>query len=181
LHCLRTFELGDLLATRRPGINVDREILFVAAMLHDIGLTDAPHNEDAVKPNADMIPIDSTCFAVAGAAVAERLAGRYHWSQTRTDRLTEAISLHLNVRVPLMRGVEAHLLNAASAYDTIRLGAGRFRHEGEAISDIESRLRRTSDFCVSLRVAWEGATRPRVRTQYLTKYADFKGRLARAC
>lgn len=38
-HCRRTFELGDLLASRSPSLTVDLEILYVAAMLHDIGLS----------------------------------------------------------------------------------------------------------------------------------------------
>lgn len=181
-HCRRTFELGDLLASRSPSLTVDLEILYVAAMLHDMGLSAGnPQNGHDPDSSVGMMPIDSPCFAVRGAAVAERLAARHYWTQSRTDRLVEAISLHLNVRVPMRRGAEAHLLNVASAYDTIRFGSGRVRHEGEAIAQIETRWPRTSVFCPSLRHAWERASEPSTRAQFLTEHGDFPSRVMATC
>lgn len=181
-HCRRTFELGDLLAIRSPGLPVDPEILFVAAMLHDIGLSgQIPYIDQNPSPSVFTVPIDSPCFAVRGAAVAERLAARHSWTRPRTERLAEAISLHLNVRVSMRRGVEAHLLNVASAYDTVRFGAGRFRHEGAAIAQIETMWPRTGDFCESLLQAWNRASEPNTRARFLTEHGDFPGRIVRTC
>lgn len=181
-HCRRTFELGDLLSLRSPSLTVDLEILYAAALLHDIGLSaDVPANAQAPGIGASLLPIDSPCFAVRGAAVAQWLAARHYWTESRTDRLVEAISLHLNVRVPIRRGTEAHLLNVASAYDTIRFDSGRVRHEGRAIAQIETRWPRTSVFCPSLGHAWERASEPRTRAEFLTERGDFQDRLMKTC
>ena len=180
-HCRRTFELGDLLASRSPKLTVDLEILFVAAMLHDIGLAaDAGPIEDEPSPTA-MIPTDSPCFAVRGAALAERLAVRHYWTQPRTYRLAEAVSLHLNVLVSVRRGIEAHLLNAASAYDTIRFGSGRLRHEGETVAQIEKKWPRTGEFCPLLCSAWDSATESDTRVEFLTQHGDFPSRVMATC
>jgi hypothetical protein len=117
-HCYRTYAIGTLMGR---GISFDPEMLFVGCMLHDVGLT------DHFKQGSDqgLVPgyagKGAPCFAVRGAGVAQCLAAIHGWPPARSVALAEAISLHLNVRVPKSRGVEAHLLNAASAFDVIRL------------------------------------------------------------
>jgi hypothetical protein len=58
-------------------------------------------------------------FAVRGAWVARDLAVDHGWAEDNRDALREAISLHLNVRVRPSQGLEAHLLNVASALDVL--------------------------------------------------------------
>lgn len=107
-HCTRTYLWGAMLAQSHR-IKFDEELLYVATSLHDIGLTER-HG-----CSADC----AACFAVEGARVAEQFSDRLGWPHERRDRLSEAISLHLNVRVGLAQGHEAHLLHAGASVDII--------------------------------------------------------------
>lgn len=107
-HCTRTYVWGSLLALRRE-VSYDAELLYVAAMLHDLGLTPPYWGKDAT----------AHCFAVEGARAAKTFALEAHWDEQRQEALAEAISLHLNVEVDVEQGVEAHLLHAGAAYDVI--------------------------------------------------------------
>jgi hypothetical protein len=107
-HCARTYLYGSLLALR-SGISYDEELLYVAAMLHDLGLTPAHWGKD---PTAQ-------CFAVEGARAAQAFAREEQWAAQRQDALAEAICLHLNVTVGLAHGAEAHLLQAGASCDVI--------------------------------------------------------------
>lgn len=109
-HSLRTFLWGRLLGRGR-GIATDGELLFVAAVLHDLALTEARH-----------CCVGLGCFAARGAKDAGAFAQTMGWLPERRQRLEDAISLHLNVRVPLQAGAEAHLLHDGAALDCI--GAG---------------------------------------------------------
>lgn len=115
-HCVRTYVWGALLA-QVDRIQFDQELLFVACALHDLGLT-ATHScrESGCE-----------CFAVEGARAAQRFVTQLDWEAERSDRLAEAISLHLNVRVGLEQGAEAHLLHEGAALDVI---GARIRHVG---------------------------------------------------
>lgn len=111
-HCYRSYAWGRVLATGR-GITLDTELFYVAALLHDLGLG-----------NIEQAP-GSCCFALDGAEAALRVLDAAGWDPARSATVAEAISLHLNVRVPLRHhGAEAHFLNAATALDVIGLGLG---------------------------------------------------------
>lgn len=107
-HCTRTYLWGSLLA-QRQGLKYDEELLFVAAMLHDLGLTETHLGKAA----------DAHCFSVEGARAAKAFAGEEQWDERRQEALAEAICLHLNVTVDIKLGAEAHLLQAGAAYDVI--------------------------------------------------------------
>ncbi|MEO0857630.1 MAG: HD domain-containing protein [Bacteroidota bacterium] len=105
-HCARSYLWASLLA-ERDGIAHDAELLYVACLLHDLGLTKQHEGTyDAVH-----------CFAVEGAYAARDLATLQRWDAERRDRLAEAITLHLNVIVEVGRGPEAHLLHEGTAFD----------------------------------------------------------------
>ena len=112
-HCLRTYIWGALLA-QAGRIAFDEELFFVASLFHDIGLTPAHNCQDS----------SCACFAVEGARAAQHYAVEFGWKAERCERLAEAISLHLTVRVGLQHGAEAHLLHEGAALDVIgaRLG-----------------------------------------------------------
>jgi hypothetical protein len=148
-HCFRTYEIGRELAR---GCSFDPEVLFVAAMLHDVGLTDAYRRGSDPGLVPGYAGMDEPCFAVRGALVARRLAALHGWSAASSDVLGEAICLHLNVRVPHSTGVEASLLNAASALDAIRLGSYKLGRNW--VRTLESRSARGDAFCTGLRKAW---------------------------
>lgn len=105
-HAWRTYAWGSLLALNQ-GLKPDRSLFFAAALLHDLGLTEA-HAEPARR-----------CFAVRGAAAAEALMRQAGASPVQAACVAEAISLHLNPRVPVECGVEAHLVQAGAALDVI--------------------------------------------------------------
>lgn len=107
-HCLRTYVWGAMLAQTQR-IKFDEELFFVASALHDLGLVDSPSCKVA----------GCTCFAVQGARGADKFALSIGWDNERRDRLSSAILLHLNVRVGLTHGPEAHLLHEGAALDVI--------------------------------------------------------------
>jgi hypothetical protein len=113
-HCARTWAFAALFA-QRDRIKHDEELLYVACMLHDLGLTETHWDRD---PHAH-------CFAVEGARAAQTLVLGHGASDERARRVAEAISLHLNVSVPARLGVEAHLLSKGVSLDVV----GRRLHQ----------------------------------------------------
>ena len=107
-HCLRTFYWGSMLAGARD-LRFDTELLWVAALLHDLGLTDSFGFQD------DRFD----CFAYESAVVAEEFARDRGWGADRASTLAETICRHLNVKVPVGDGPEAHLLRAGSGLDVV--------------------------------------------------------------
>jgi hypothetical protein len=107
-HCLRTYVWGAMLAQSEQ-IKFDEELFFVASALHDLGLTENHKCKES----------GCACFAVEGARAAEQFVAEIGWEKERRDRLAEAILLHLNVRVGIQYGPEAHLLHEGAALDVI--------------------------------------------------------------
>jgi hypothetical protein len=139
-HCQRTFAFGVLL-----GDGFDRETLCLAAMLHDVGLTEAyEHGADpGLVP--DYAGASAPCFAVRSSEVARSLADEFAWREAPDrDALAEAIALHVNVRVKGSQGVEARLVHLASALDVTGLRSRRLG--GEAIGIVEDEWPRDESF-----------------------------------
>ena len=82
-HCRRTFAFGAALLQRQSRV-YDAELLYVAAMLHDLGLTD--EYEDGVTP-----------FEQIGADAARRALLSEGAAPAKADLVHEAIALHLDV------------------------------------------------------------------------------------
>lgn len=106
-HCLRCWLWADLFA-QRDAVAFDSELLYVASVLHDLGLTD--HYRAGPADRAG-------CFAVHGGDVAKSLLLGAGAGETFGERVAEVITLHMNVRVPPTLGAEAHLLHAAANLD----------------------------------------------------------------
>lgn len=109
-HSHRTYLWGAVLG-QHDKVQYDEELLYVACLLHDMGLTRQFNGVDAD------LSLPSYCFAVDGARAAESVAQEAHWPESRRDSLAEAISLHLNPIVGLEHGAEAHLLNIGAALE----------------------------------------------------------------
>ncbi|WP_088321138.1 HD domain-containing protein [Kineosporia sp. R_H_3] len=107
-HCLRTWLWADVLG-RANGLRPDPELLYAACLLHDLGLTPAHRGRRG------------GCFAVEGGLAALDLAAAHGYPHA--EALADAVVLHLDVTVPVARGVEAHLLNAGAAADLLRARA----------------------------------------------------------
>ncbi len=121
-HCLRSYAWAALLAAR-DGARLDRELIWVAALLHDLGLTELHHAPDG------------TCFAYHGALVTERMLSERGVDPERTARVAEAICQHLDLAPS--SAPEARYLQAATAFDT----AGVRFHDLDAsvITDVHAR------------------------------------------
>jgi hypothetical protein len=102
-HSYRTYCWARILA-RRDRVNHDPEILYVAALLHDLGLG---------RPNGGR----PRCFTLVGAEKATQLAADAGWSAQAQLAVAEAITLHMNARVAALDGPEAHLLTAGAHLD----------------------------------------------------------------
>jgi hypothetical protein len=102
-HCLRSWlwatTLGESL-----GLSVDDELLFVAAMLHDLGVTD-PFDAHAMP------------FESSGGAAAWTFAAGAGWSAPRRERVMQVIERHMWVSVDVDEDPEGFLLEAATSLD----------------------------------------------------------------
>ena len=108
-HCFRTFVWGTILG-ESDGLRPDPELLYVASMLHDLALTDR-YRDYAPMP----------CFGARAGLIATDWAREREWPAHRCSTLADAISLHLNTRVPPEHGPEAQLLQAGAGVDVIGL------------------------------------------------------------
>lgn len=91
---------------RKHDIQYDDELLFVAAMFHDISLV----------PEFDSHTVS---FEQAGAHVAQVFAAGAGWPTTRRDRLAEVIIRHMWPEVDATDDPEGHLLSRAAALDIV--------------------------------------------------------------
>jgi hypothetical protein len=107
-HCLRTWAFATLFAAR-DRVDHDEELLYVACVLHDIGLTDRHNGRDT----------SAACFAVEGARAAHGLVRRRGEPEQRAHAVAEAISLHLNVNVHDRFGPIATLLSKGVMLDVV--------------------------------------------------------------
>jgi HD domain-containing protein len=113
-HCLRTWAFAALFA-QRDQVAHDAELLYLACVLHDLGLTAAHDRRDA----------SAQCFAVEGARAARDLLRAHGETEERARLVAEAISLHLNISVPDRLGAEASLLSKGVTLDAV---GRRVRH-----------------------------------------------------
>ncbi|MFE3257059.1 HD domain-containing protein [Nocardia sp. NPDC059229] len=102
-HSVRSFYWAAALA-QEECLTVDIELLYVAAMFHDLGLV----------PEFDSYAVD---FEDASGHVAMVFAAGAGWSPTRARRLHEIIVRHMWNHVDVEVDVEGHLLERATGID----------------------------------------------------------------
>lgn len=101
-HALRSYMFADRAAElRRTGF--DREILYVAAVLHDLGLT-------------DIVPVE-TRFEVEGADAAKAFLVEQGMTEKAVEIVWQAIALHTTPEVPQRMGAEIALCQIGTAID----------------------------------------------------------------
>ena len=134
-HAFRTYLWARLLALRE-GVGYDDELLYVASVLHDLGLTARFWGRDG-----------SECFSIDGGEAAREFAEAHGWPRGRADALAEALVLHLNVQVRDRHGVEARLMQSGTTLDVTgaRLG-GLARDTVAAVVARHPRLGLKSEF-----------------------------------
>ena len=155
-HSYRCYSYGVALAALED-IDVDRELLFAAAMLHDTGLC-------APTPGVD--------FTVSGARTALAVAEAVGLSTAATETLRTAITLHHSPGVTLASGPEAYLLSAGAGVDVI--GLGRWKLPDTVVTSVLAERPRLG-FKDEFRRRWaaEAAAVPRGRARFLRRYGAF--------
>jgi hypothetical protein len=104
-HSFRSYIFGSALGAVE-GIDVDTELLFAAAMLHDVGL---------VNPRGD------GDFTLTSARVARDVADRVGLSMAASTQMQTAIALHPSPGLSAADGTVAYLLSAGAAADGLGL------------------------------------------------------------
>ncbi len=104
-HCIRSYLWGVQYAAAH-GIAFDDELLYVSALLHDMGLTD---------------PFDShrAPFEDAGGELAWVFGTAAGWSADRAARAAEIIVLHMRPDVSPDVDAESHILQVATSWEVV--------------------------------------------------------------
>lgn len=155
-HSYRCYAYGVALAALE-GVDVDRELLFAAAMLHDTGLS---------RPVAD---VD---FTVASARVALDVAETVGLPRAATETMRSAITLHHSPDVSRADGAVAYLMSAGAALDVI--GLQSWKLPGDVLASV-LRERPRLGFKDEFRRLWSAqvAAVPRGRARLLRRYGAF--------
>jgi hypothetical protein len=122
-HSRRTYSWARILAAldKVPVHEIDDEILYVSCLVHDLGLATAPPSSVRLQ-----------CFTLRGAHALREIATAARWEEERIRRGEEAITLHVNPRVPARGRIEAHLLSRGSQLDAIGIGMWRVSPQDKA-------------------------------------------------
>ena len=107
MHSYRTFYWGVLLA-KANRVPFDSEQLLIAALAHDLGLSQQVKISD-----------DEHCFTVTSTRLVNKQLSALNYPREKLANISEAITRHINPLVPIKSGVEAHLLNAGALLDVI--------------------------------------------------------------
>lgn len=108
-HSYRTFHFADVLHRQQPVRGaMDREVLAVATLLHDVG----------IYPKA-AAELPGNDFTVRGANLARRILEKAGWSAYRMDLAAQAITINAKGRVSMHWGAEAHFARLAPLVDAV--------------------------------------------------------------
>lgn len=102
-HCHRSYLLAAALGVTE-GVTVDDELLYVAAMMHDLGL----------EPAFDNVALP---FEDAGAHLVSVFAAGAGWSLLRRRRAADIVIAHMRHQVDPGVEPEGYLLEAATSVD----------------------------------------------------------------
>jgi len=117
-HCIRSYLWGTMYAAAH-GITYDDELLYVSAMLHDIGLT-------------DVFDSHRVAFEEAGGDLAWVFGVAAGWQADRAARATEIIVLHMRGDVSATDDPESHILQVATQWEVVGRRPEEFPAEARA-------------------------------------------------
>ena len=103
-HCIRTFLFGDLLGIR-DGLKCDRELLYLGAIMHDLGLTE---RFDAQQR-----------FEVNGADAARAFVLEHGLSDEKAEIVWDAIALHTSIGIAVRKQPEIALVHLGATVDLL--------------------------------------------------------------
>jgi hypothetical protein len=103
-HCIRTFLFGDLLG-QRDGLKCDRELLYLGAVMHDLGLTERFVGEQR--------------FEVDGADAARAFVLKHSLSDEKAEIVWDAIALHTSLGIASHKQPEIALVHLGASADVM--------------------------------------------------------------
>ena len=106
-HCERTYAFATVLGDRE-GFEFDPELLYVASILHDLGLTERFDGPDE--------------FEVQGANAAHAFLTEQAWDPAKADLVREAITSHTRIPDGDHERKEVPLLTIGAGVDVLGLG-----------------------------------------------------------
>lgn len=155
-HSYRAYRFGRALG-QVEDLEVDAELLFAAAMLHDTGLVAPPTDAD---------------FTLASSRIARDVAEQVGLSTAATDTMLTAITMHHSPGVTTDAGSVAYLLSAGAAVDVV--GLRSWQLPADTIADAV-RDHPRADFKKVFTAAFrqEAARVPQGRAELLHRYGAF--------
>ena len=167
-HCHRTHLWGVAIAGEE-GVDYDAEAFYVAALTHDLGLTDRYRGHDP----------EAACFSLDSAAAARTLLAPHEWPPSRSDAVAESITLHLNAHVGRGQGAVAYLLQLGAAVDVTGYRLRDVERDTRAaILAAHPRHAMKEEFAALM--DREVAEHPDSRPAFFTKMVGFKRMIDRA-
>jgi hypothetical protein len=117
-HSVRVFLFGAMKGVRQ-NLKFDPELLYVAALFHDLGLFDVCHTE-------------TKRFEVDGADAAREFLRSRGIPEPKADLVWEAIALHTTPGIPQYMRPEIALTNAGVLVDVVGIGYDDYTPEQRA-------------------------------------------------
>lgn len=114
-HSVRVFAFGALKGVRQ-NLKFDAELLYVAALFHDLGIADAFHTE-------------TKRFEVDGADAARAFLRSHGIPEPKADLVWEAVALHTTPGIPQYMRPEIALTNAGVLVDVVGVGYDDYTQE----------------------------------------------------
>lgn len=106
-HCLRTYFFGSLIG-QKNNLKYDRELFYLSAVLHDLGLTERFTQEQR--------------FEVDGADAAKAFTIEHGLSAEKAEILWDAIALHTSIGIATKKEPEVALVHLGAGMDVFGLG-----------------------------------------------------------
>lgn len=114
-HSVRVFVFGAMKGIRQK-LTFDPELLYIAALFHDLGLVDTYHTE-------------TKRFEVDSADAAREFLKSHGIAELKTDLVWEAIALHTTPGIPQYMRPETALTNAGVLVDVVGIGYDEYTPE----------------------------------------------------
>jgi hypothetical protein len=114
-HSVRVYAFGAIRGIRQQ-LKFDSELLYIAALFHDLGLVDRYHTE-------------TRRFEVDGADAAREFLRGHGIDEAKADLVWQAIALHTTPGIPQYMRPEIALTNAGVLVDVVGIGYDEYTPE----------------------------------------------------